>query len=85
MVLLNDDSVNRKINDAQGRIAKLIQAKTALPRMIEDLYLVTLSRPPTNEELKKAQEYAAKRLNEREAMQDLLWVLMNSREFLFNH
>ena len=85
MVLLNDDSVNRKINDAQGRVAKLVQAKTTLSKMIEELYMVSLSRPPRLEELKKAEEYAAKAPNQREAMQDLLWVLLNSREFLFNH
>jgi hypothetical protein len=85
MVLLNDDSINRKINDAQGRIAKLVQAKSTVPKMIDELYMVTLSRPPRQEELKKAEEYAAKAPNQREAMQDLLWVLLNSREFLFNH
>src|SRR5579864_1301763 len=85
MVLLNDDSVNRKINDAQGRVAKLMQAKTTLPKMIEELYMVSLARPPLPEELTKAEEYAAKAPNQREAMQDLLWVLLNSREFLFNH
>jgi hypothetical protein len=85
MVLLNDDSVNRKINDAQGRVAKLVQAKTTLPKMIEELYMVSLSRRPRPEELKRAEEYAGKAPNQREAMQDLLWVLLNSREFLFNH
>ncbi|HEV3143215.1 MAG TPA: DUF1549 and DUF1553 domain-containing protein, partial [Gemmataceae bacterium] len=85
MILLNDDSVNKKINDAQGRIAKLVQTKAALPKMIDELYLVTLSRPPRPEELARVQEYAAKAPNPREAMQDLLWVLLNSREFLFNH
>jgi hypothetical protein len=82
--LLNGDFLNRKIEAQAGRIENLLKAKTALPAVIEELYLVTLSRPPRPEELNKAQEWIAKAPSPREGVQDLLWVLLNSREFLFN-
>ena len=50
-----------------------------------ELYLVTLSRPAREEELAKVKDYAAAAPTPAEAAQDLLWVLLNSREFLFNH
>ena len=54
--------------------------------MLEELFLATLSRLPTVREmtlLKVAfQESAPKR---REAIEDILWTLLNTKEFLYNH
>jgi hypothetical protein len=83
--LLNGDFLNRKIADPKGRIDTLLKAKKAMPAIIEELYLVTVSRPPRPEETKKALEWVAKAAAPREGLQDLLWVLLNSREFLFSH
>ena len=83
--LLNGDFLNRKIEAPTGRIENLFKAKTPLPQVIEELYLVTLSRPPRPEEVTKAQEGIAAAPTPKEGVQDLLWVLVNSREFLFNH
>jgi hypothetical protein len=83
--LLNSDFLNRKIASPQGRIETLFKAKTPLPAIIEELYLVTLSRRPSSGEVQKAQEWIAKAPSPREGVQDLLWTLLNSREFLFNH
>ena len=45
--LLNGDFLNRKIADPTGRVEKLLKAKKPLPEaVVEELYLVTLSRPP---------------------------------------
>jgi hypothetical protein len=83
--LLNGDFLNRKIADPAGRVEKLLKAKTPAPALIEELYLAALSRPPRGEEVMQAQRWVGKAPSEREGFQDLLWVLLNSREFLFNH
>ena len=82
--LLNGDFLNKKIEAPAGRVEALLKAKTPLPAVIEELYLVTLSRPPRPEEVSKAEEWIAKAPSPKEGVQDLLWVLLNSREFLFN-
>jgi hypothetical protein len=82
---LNGDFLNRKIADPAGRVAGLLKAKTPLPVVVEELYLATLSRPPRPEEVAKVQDYAPAGVPVAEVMQDLLWALLNSREFLFNH
>ena len=82
---LNGDFLNKKIADPNGRVAGLLKAKKSLNEIAEELYLVTLSRPPREEELAKVKDYAAAAPTPAEAAQDLLWVLLNSREFLFNH
>jgi hypothetical protein len=82
--LLNGDFLNRKIASAGGRIEKLLKAKTALPAIIEEMYLVTLSRPPGAEELEKAKGWVTRAPSLREGVHDLFWVLFNTREFQFN-
>jgi hypothetical protein len=82
--LLNGDFLNQKIASPQGRIAALFKARKSLPAIVEELYLVTLSRPPRPEELQRALHWIAEAPSPREGAEDLLWSLLNSREFLFN-
>jgi hypothetical protein len=84
MHLLNGDFLNKKIGDKAGRVEKLLAAKAPTPKAVEELYLVTLSRPPSQDELAKAEGWVKSAPTPREGLQDLLWVLVNSREFLFN-
>jgi len=84
MHLLNGDTLNKKIVDRTGRIEKLVAAKTPLPKAVEELYLATWSRLPTPDEQKKAEGWVNSAPTVKEGLQDLLWVLTNSREFLFN-
>src|SRR5262249_22278959 len=44
--LLNGDFLNKKITAPAGRVETLLKAKTETPALVEELYLVTLSRPP---------------------------------------
>lgn len=83
--LLNGDFLNKKISAPAGRIEKLLAAKRPLPEMVEEIYLVTVSRSPRPEELGRAVHWIRRAPSEREGVQDLLWALLNSREFLFNH
>ncbi len=83
--LLNGDFLNKKIDDANGRVAKLLKAKAAPTTIVEELYLCTLSRPPSAEEMERAKRWLEDAPAVKEGAADLLWVLLNSREFLFNH
>jgi hypothetical protein len=54
---------------------------------IEALYLASLSRKPTAEEVDRLERYVRKAKPEREAerLADVFWVLLNSAEFRLNH
>jgi Protein of unknown function (DUF1553)/Protein of unknown function (DUF1549) len=54
-------------------------------RRIEELYLGTLTRKPSSEESQKLVAYVMQNGNKDGAYEDILWSLMNSHEFLFNH
>jgi hypothetical protein len=83
--LMNGDVLNRKIGAPAGTVEKLMRLPTPLPAVVEEMYLATLSRFPSPDEVQKATRWIAQASSPKAGVQDLLWVLLNSREFLFNH
>lgn len=49
---------------------------------INELYVMILSREPSDREMKITTEYLAEVGNREEAFEDLMWSLLNSSEFL---
>jgi len=80
---LNGDIVATKVADGSGRVAKLVASARPVPECIEELYLATLSRPPTAVEATEAAEIIAACPSQPEGLQDLLWALINSKHFMF--
>jgi hypothetical protein len=63
-------------------------ARIDTPRRLETLFLVALTRKPTEAELKRLVPYVDKggpSSNPRKALADVFWALLNSSEFLLNH
>jgi hypothetical protein len=85
LLLANSDEIETKIADGNGRVAKFMKERKAVKDMIEELYLVSFSRPPTTAELKRTMEYVEKTENKQKAVEDVLWALLNTREIMFNH
>lgn len=53
--------------------------------IIQDAYLRTLSRYPTQDELATAKQYIDTSDSTMNGIRDLLWVLLNTKEFIVNH
>jgi len=83
--LANGELVHRKLTDTQGRISKLIESGCADEHAFIELYLVTFSRRPSAEELEHCATVVSAAADRRSGMEDVLWALINSPEFLFNH
>ena len=49
------------------------------------LYLSVFSRPPVAEEMTVAVAHLNRMENKQQAFEDILWALINTKEFLFNH
>lgn len=82
--LQNGDSVVRKVKAADGRLAKLLQAKATDDQIIEELFLSTLARQPSPEQVDKIKKSLTDDQRD-EVFRDLFWALLNSKEFAFNH
>jgi len=83
--LLNSSHIQRKLEQSQ-KLRALVQSKGTQREIITRLYLIILSRFPTDEELKIVEEYfQSGSLKGREATIDIVWALINSGEFLYRH
>jgi hypothetical protein len=82
--MFNSQEVLSKV--AGARAAALARDKRPHPERLKELYLVALSRPASEEELARLVDYIDKRKGkEQAAYEDIVWALINTKEFLFNH
>jgi hypothetical protein len=84
MYLLNSDELERKIADKNGAVAELTKADRPNAEVVEELFLRTFSRRPNAEELREGTALLDGAKDRKTAVEDLLWTLLNSKEFLFN-
>lgn len=82
---MNGKGINARLTAKEGRVARLIAARTPDGKLVEELYLAALSRFPTDEEMKLARSSLTRAKDRQKEAEDLLWALLNSKEFLFNH
>jgi hypothetical protein len=82
--LINGDTSNAKI--AQGGLVptRLKEGKTPAD-IITEMFMRCFTRRPTEKELASLTAIVAEQQNPQEALEDIFWSLLNSREFLFNH
>jgi hypothetical protein len=83
--LLNGDTINGRITNPNGRVARAVQAKKPPKEIVEEFYLVTVARRPNPQEEAAALKLIASAPNLQSGAEDLMWGLLNTREFLFNH
>jgi len=85
--LLNSSEVQGKISSASGRSATLAADKERTDEQkVEELYRWVYSRNPDAEEMQIAIGHLKKHeANKKVAWEDIIWALINTKEFLFNH
>jgi hypothetical protein len=83
--LMNSPEIQGKIASDKGTVAQLLGSKKSNEDVIEALYLAGFSRKPTGPELKDATASIAAAPNRKAAVEDFMWLVLNSKEFLFNH
>ena len=59
-------------------------ASDEMSNLIEEAYLRTLSRKPSSMEAQRSQQAIAQAESPMHGFSDLLWVLINSKEFILN-
>lgn len=96
--LLNSKDIQTKLSADAGRAAELAQTdKLTDEQKMQELYLWAFSRQAMSHEANVGIEHVEKKLNhakdakgdlkkaKREAYEDIVWALISSKEFLFNH
>ncbi|MFN0169850.1 MAG: DUF1549 and DUF1553 domain-containing protein [Bryobacteraceae bacterium] len=85
MHLLAGETISAKLGAAGGRLDTLVKQGLRNRQIIGELYLAALTRPPSPKEQEEIDRRIAKRPDRREALEDLWWSLLSSREFTYNH
>ncbi|MEC7566750.1 MAG: DUF1553 domain-containing protein [Planctomycetota bacterium] len=84
--LLNSGEIQGKLTSGSGRAALLSKESGRDHSVkIRDLYLLSFSREPTAEEQEIALAHIEKTGDAKIAYEDIVWALINTKEFLFNH
>ena len=68
-----------------GRLDRLLQARASNRQIIENFYLAGVARFPTARELAELESEMNRRESRPEALEDMAWGLVASREFSYNH
>ncbi|HUS36470.1 MAG TPA: DUF1553 domain-containing protein, partial [Verrucomicrobiae bacterium] len=84
--MMNSKQLQEKLARTDGRVKKLVDSKLSPEEIVGELYLAALSRGPTPGELTIARAaFTGKGATRQTATEDVLWALLNSPEFVFNH
>lgn len=84
--LMNSDQLQAKLTSAEGWAASLAKSTASDAELIEQVYLATLARQPTDEERSVALAYfKTEGIARQAAIEDLMWSVVNSAAFVFNH
>lgn len=82
--LQNGDGLLDKMKSGDGALARLLASGATDDAVLDELFLATLARLPTDRERADIRPSLAG-ADRREVLTDVLWALVNSKEFTFNH
>ncbi|MFO0798195.1 MAG: DUF1549 domain-containing protein [Gemmataceae bacterium] len=82
---MTDPTISNKLAAGTGRVAQLAKAKLSDEELVEEAFLATLSRRPTADERASSLAHVRAARTRQEATTDLVWALINTREFILNH
>ena len=80
---LNGEVIPAKAASPQGRVARLVAEKKSPDEIVTELYLATLSRRPDPREMLAVRGFLAESRDPKVCYEDLIWSLLNSKQFLF--
>ncbi len=83
--VINDTFMQGKIASGSGLAVRLAGDKRPHGEKLDYLFLTVFSRRPTDKERRDAIEYLESEADQKKAYGNLLWALINTKEFHFVH
>ena len=85
-IFLQNDPLVRMRLASSGWISEVEESETNdEANLVREAWLRSVNRQPTPTEVDRAKEHLASVKSTKEGMADLLWALMNTKEFILNH
>jgi hypothetical protein len=85
LYLMTDQGLLAKLNAPEGRLQQLLKSQISDDELLDELFLATVSRLPTETDRKAFADYRRTVPDRRTAFTDTMWALINTREFILNH
>ncbi len=83
--LLNSDEIQGKLSRSGGRAEAMAKDVRPDAEKVDELFLWALARKPTPEQRDLALAHIGKNaMNKKAAYENILWALLNTKEFVFN-
>lgn len=84
--LINGPTIHEVVQHPKNLLSQLLARESDPEAVIESLYWTALTRSPSEKELQFARAHWERHAdNPRLALEDLLWSLLNAKEFIFRH
>jgi hypothetical protein len=83
--MINGDTVRRKLESPSNRIGSRLAAGVSDPELMSEIYLMAVCREPTVAERAGVTAHLARARDRRTGWEDVVWALLNSKEFLLRH
>jgi hypothetical protein len=78
-------AVNELLAEKDNRVSRLLAAAKSNREILEELFWTALTRPPAKEELADLLPALESAKDRRAEVEDILWGLLNSKDFLFRN
>ena len=85
LALISSPEIQEKLTTDKGFVAQLAANKKPHGENIQDIFLRVFARPPRPREQAAALKFLESQSSRNEAYASLLWALLATNEFLFNH
>jgi len=83
--MINGETVRGKLEKGSNRIGQLLDGGRSDSEILEEVYLAALARMPTSTERAGVTGHLGRSPDRRRAWEDLVWAVVNSKEFLLRH
>lgn len=79
------EMVSSKVADASGRVQRLIDQGASDAEMLRSFYARALCRSPSPQAERQLLAYISTSADRQQAWEDILWTILNSKEFIYQH
>jgi hypothetical protein len=83
--MINGETVRRKLEISSNRIGRRLSGGASDQDLMTEFYLAALCRVPTEAESAAVSAHIGRSSDRRKAWEDVVWALLNSKEFLLRH